>query len=126
MDETDPNKLARPSGPQTSKTAAAGNRQKRLSQKKRLLIAHGNALMRGSYTGMNADDAWLAAGEKIPTTACYWHRHGDLVGDGFLHKVLDEHGNVRSEVGKSGFPREVLKITQEGFDEYLRLTGRTS
>lgn len=121
MDDTDPDHLSRSSDPETSKKTARKYRRSRRAQKWQLLMAHGNWFTDhpDTYDGLTCDEAWEIAGNTWPTASCYWHRHGDLEKEGYLHRMIDPAtGKDKVRPGFLGEDRLVLKLTQEGWDEF--------
>lgn len=119
----DDRQYARSTDPETSRAAASANPNFRKGQKWDLLKAHVLAFVDcpDVYVrqGMHADEAWLAAGGTVPSTSCYWHRHGDLDNHfGLLERVRYPSGKVVKRRGESGQDREVFKLTIEGWDYY--------
>lgn len=99
--DTDPAKLARTDGPETSKRAAKGLRTG--SQKSLLLATYV-----GQTDGLTDEEAAVRAGLADRRGCCWWHRCGDLRDDGL---VMDT-GQTRA--GSSGEERMVCVITEEG------------
>lgn len=121
----DPRRNVRRTDPETSHRAARGNRRGRVAQKWRMLLAHGEQFQSSpdNYAGLNADEAWQLADGEWPTGKCYWKRHGELMDEGFLKPLLDRSGNVVERSGMSGYERDVLYLTPEGWDRYLSISS---
>jgi hypothetical protein len=111
----------------TSHQAARSNPVFRRGQKWLLLKAHVEAFAANPelYDGMTADEAWIRAGGTVPSSSCYWHRHGDLDNiHGLLSRAIDPRtGEVIKRRGVAGEAQVVRKLAQEGWDYYWSVAG---
>jgi hypothetical protein len=107
---------------ETSQDAARSNPTFRRGQKWSLLKAHVDAFAANPdfYDGLTADEAWVRAGGTVPSSSCYWHRHGDLDNvHGLITKAINSRtGEVLKRRGVAGEDQVVRKLAQEGWDYY--------
>lgn len=125
FDDDDPKRNVRRDDPETSREAANAHVMGRKTQKWRMLQAHVRAFRANpGYTGMNADEAWIAAGGSVPSVSCYWKRHSELERlHGFLVTVRDEFGQLLKRPGVSGDDQEVRRLTDEGLEYYNKIVA---